>query len=271
VRADLAEESDQAALLDLACPSLFGGRRTALVDHIELAHPDHLAGLAGSDLLLVARTHGQLPKPVKAALEQLDATFHRCATPRGRDLPAAVTELADHHGITLQRASRQLLVDRSGHDLARIDSILRGLAAAGLTTPSVRQTEVLLGSQAAPGVPWDLSDAAERGDTAAVLQSARTVDPLAACGWMTARAIQLATIVEADWQTPSDIKSGLGLRHEFQAKQLGAAARRLDGRQARQLVVLWVDTDRRIKTGGAGHHHLELALARTAALFGQRS
>ena len=86
-------------------------------------------------------------------------------------------QLKEARGVKLDQAARELVVERLGEDLGRVPALLDGLEAT--YGPGARlsedDVEPFLGE--AGGVPpWELTDAIDRGDTAAALDRADADD-----------------------------------------------------------------------------------------------
>ena len=106
----------------------------------------------------------------KALVEAVRKTGHTVDTDPGRATKEWLEGQFKEAGVKLDQAARELVVERLGEDLGRLPALLDGLEAT--YGPGARlsedDVEPFLGE--AGGVPpWELTDAIDRGDTAAAL------------------------------------------------------------------------------------------------------
>jgi DNA polymerase III delta subunit len=276
-RGDVAVDGPAGLLDAIGSPSLFGGRRVVAVDGIEALTDrdvDRMLRLAAhSDAVVVARAAGSLPVQTRDRLKTIGQVI-TCTAPKGRGVGARVEEMVVSSGVTLGPELRRMLVDRAGHDLDRVASVLRQLTIAQIFQPSRAQLDVLLGSAAPPGVPWALADAIEAGDTATAVTASIGLEPLAALGYLTSRATQIGQVVEASAAGAIDVGSVqqmLRLNHRFQAEKLLRVATRLGPDGSRQLWNVLGRADKLVKTTAAAAAFEAVVVELTAVFAPHRS
>lgn len=268
-RYDLEDDGGSRLAQAAATFSLFGGTRLLDASPADALTPEHATALAdhATEVVVVLRGPKALPAAVKKALGG-HAHIQTFPLPTGRAVPARITELAANHGITLTSAARSTLVERGAHDLPRVAGALAQLAMVGLTQPSVEQVEKLLGSSAAPGVPWALADALENGDLATALEVAETLEPIAVVAYLASRTGQLGRIVDDELRDPDAIMSVLGLSSSFPARKLAALAARLGTSGVSASWDLVAAADRAVKVAPDPRAALDLLVVQMAGLWG---
>src|SRR5581483_4033398 len=174
------EEVTVPAIVDAALtPPFLTSRRVIIVRDIgrftsEAVEPlvEYLADpLPTTSLVLVAgggQTSARLLNAVKKAGRVIDA-----ATPRaGKARTAWVAERLNASPLTFDAAAGARIVEHLGEDLGRLASLIEllvGAYGAGARV-GVSEVEPFLGG-AGVVAPWDLTDAIDRGDTAASLSA----------------------------------------------------------------------------------------------------
>lgn len=254
-------------------PSLFAPQRLLIVTGMQALEDSAAkriaAAAATSDAIVVARSDGAVPASVKKTLGGC-ADIHSHALPKGRAVQGRIGEISRAAGLKLSGPDLTLLAERAGHDLVRIDTICAQLAAVGLTQPSREQMLTLLGSSAAPGVPWDLSDALENGQLPLMWQSAAHSEPLAVIGYLISRTLQAGQIADvlADGPVSSDQAMTLaGVNHKFVADKLLTLARRLGTLGAARSLEILLEADLAAKSGTDPNEAMTVALGRLVALW----
>ena len=173
---DISDETYEAArIVDAArTPPFLTSKRVVVARHIEqFTRQDDVAPLVEyladpldtTELVLVAS--GTVHK---ALVEAVKKTGHTVDTDPGRATKELLEGQFKEAGVKLDQAARELVVERLGEDLGRLPALLDGLEAT--YGPGARlsedDVEPFLGE--AGGVPpWELTDAIDRGDTAAAL------------------------------------------------------------------------------------------------------
>lgn len=269
-RVDVAAEGGRALLDSVSAPSLFGGKRWISAENVEALDEQSAEGLvrAGelSDAVVVARAGGAVPPKIRDLLKKA-GTVTTLTTPKGKGVGMRVDEMLRTHGVTLGGAERQLVLERAGHDLDRLDSVLRQLVTAGLQRPSRQQLVLLLGSTSAPGVPWDLTDALEEGKVAQALEAAQGLEAVPTVAYLASRNMQAGRLVDAGVSTAQEAQDLLGLQHRFQAEKLLRLARRLGPQGTRRAWDLLVAADRDVKLSRDPGHQLSLLIVKLGEVY----
>ena len=173
---DISDETYEAArIVDAArTPPFLTSKRVVVARHIEqFTRQDDVAPLVEyladpldtTELVLVAS--GTVHK---ALVEAVKKTGHTVDTDPGHATKEWLEGQFKEAGVKLDQAARELVVEQLGEDLGRLPALLDGLEAT--YGPGARlsedDVEPFLGE--AGGVPpWELTDAIDRGDTAAAL------------------------------------------------------------------------------------------------------
>lgn len=214
--------SDGPGLLLAAVQSqrLLGGGRHVWCDldgvtDAELAQV--AASAASSDAVIVARS-SEMNAKTKKILEPV-AQIITHAKPSMKDVPARIDALAAIEGVRLSNDARRELVERCGHDLDRARSVLVACRLGALLSPSERHIAILSGSSQAPGVPWDVSDAIERGDIATAIKHAERCEPLGVIGYLSGRLMDAALLAESGVSDAKSAAEKLG-NSPWQAEKL---------------------------------------------------
>lgn len=261
-RIDCATDAGAALVDAVAAPSLFGPRRVVRVLNLHECSPENARAVEryapGSDAVVVARAEAALPAELRTALSVV-GKITTCTPPSGKGVAIRIEELATHHGLRLDGRSRQLLVQRGGDDLARVESICAQLSQAGMTTPTPAQLQVLLGTTQADATPWALSDALEGGSLSDALEVASRLEPLAALGYLASRLVSLGRVVDAQPRSADEILTLLELKHRFQAERLLGLSRRVGAAEVARAWDVVLRADRRCKRGFDQRAALEIA------------
>ena len=75
--------------------------------------------------------------------------------------------------------------------------MLNALSIAGLTKPVDRQIQLLIGTAAAPGVPWALDNAFSTGNLDEALVAADGLNAIPVIAYLANRALEAALVAEA--------------------------------------------------------------------------
>jgi DNA polymerase III delta subunit len=225
-RIDLSETLAVGLIDLLASPSLFGGVRYAVLDHLESSEDALLVletNLPGSDAVLVACWRGIVRGATKKRLEAL-GTLETVAVPRPGDVADKVRSLASAKGIVLDGAGTALLSERLGGDWGRMESVLSQLRDSGLTTPTEAMLRTLCGSSVAPVAVWDVTDAVSQGRCSEALRLALHTEPVVLANWIGKETLNLAAVEDAKL-TAEQAAAALEL-HIFRARKLVSWVRR---------------------------------------------
>lgn len=232
----------------VAAPSLFAAQRFLWVDDLDQVSDEVLVAVleAPSNAVVVARAHALTPgrrKLLKGRGDIVDASV-----PKGKGVGMRVEEMIRASGVTVDARGRKLLLERVGHDLDRLASVLRQCVLLGLLAPQADALEVLVGSSAAPGVPWGLADAVERGDGATALRSTLDVEAPRAHAYLSNRFLAAARLAEAGVTDVDEAQVLSGVKTRYQAQSLVGLARRLGPRRAKEAVAALARADAAVKT-----------------------
>jgi DNA polymerase III delta subunit len=263
---DAAQEPERL-LGAVAAPGLFAPQRFVWVDGFDNVSDDQLRAVlaAPSRAVVVARSQSLTPSRRKLLKDQ--AVVLDVSAPKGKAAAGRVVEMIRTSGVVVDSAGRKLLVERTSHDLDRLASVLRQCTIMGLTNPNADALKVLVGSSAAPGVPWDLTDAIERGDLKGALASASGLEGPRAHGYLTSRFLNVLRLAEGGVRDVERAQELLGVKARFQAESLVALAARLGPERASAAVRLLADADRDVKVSRTGDEFevLVAALCRLCA------
>ena len=267
-RYDLSGDGGGELVTSAATFSLFGGARVlAAQPAVDLSADSATRLLAtAGDVTVLLYGMSAVPAAVKKILAG-QVTFETHKTPTGSAAAQRISELAAAAGVRLDAAARAHLMERAGHDLPRVADVLRQLSSVGIAAPSAAQLDVLLGSSAAAGLPWHVSDAVERGDVAAALNLSPALTPVAAVAYLASRIGQLGRISDDGMSSGQQVAAALGTSSPAAGQKLLAVARRL-GRGG--IAASWdvvAAADRRVKVGGDPHAELDLLLVRLARIW----
>jgi DNA polymerase III delta subunit len=233
----------------VASPSLFGGQRivAADLDGITDEELQNIASAApASDAIVIARA-----TELTAGRKKIAETFGEVvtiSTPQAKDLPSRIEALAAAAGVRLNPDARRVVLERAGDDLDRVHSVLEQCRIGHLIEPTVRQLLVLLGTSERDVLPWDVSDAIDRGDLAAAIDAALRCDPIPLVAYLSNRYIEAARVREhsehPDAQTVIDITG----QTRWQAEKTARLATRINSQGFTDRVVLLAESDRLLKT-----------------------
>jgi DNA polymerase III delta subunit len=218
-RIDFLEGTTGRLLELLRSPSLFGGTRHGVVDHLE-ASEDALVVLeqyAGeSDAVVVACWRGTLRAGPKKRLEAI-GTLLTVTVPVKGDVAVSIKAMAKSEGVVLDAECVEILRSRLGSDWGRMESVLSQLGSSGLSTPTAAMIERLCGTTSGTVAVWDVTDAVSRGAYAEALALATQVEPVVLASWVGKETLAMSRIYEEGWNA-GQVASELGL-HPFRAKK----------------------------------------------------
>ncbi len=171
------EDYEVAALVDAAqTPPMFTQRRVVVGRGVgrftsNQIEPllDYLAGPLETTSLILVGGLGQTPRKLLDAVKKKGAVVD-AGVPAGKGRQAWLAARFADAPVRLDARAQQFLGEHLGDDLGRLQGIFDVLAAVhgdGVRL-RVEDVEPFVGS-AGGGAPWDLTDAIDRGDTAAAL------------------------------------------------------------------------------------------------------
>jgi DNA polymerase III delta subunit len=218
-RIDFLEAGAGRLLELLRSPSLFGGTRHGLLDHLESSE-EALAALEqympGSDAVVVACWRGSLKAAAKKRLEAI-GTLTTVAVPVKGDITITIKAMAKAQGVVLDADGIEVLRSRLGSDWGRMESVLSQLGTSGLSTPTAAMIERLCGTTSSAVAVWDVTDAVSRGAYSEALVLATQVEPVVLASWVGKETLTMSRIYEEHWNA-GQAASELGL-HPFRAKK----------------------------------------------------
>jgi DNA polymerase-3 subunit delta len=166
-------------------------------------------------------------KLVKAASRVLDVNVGSGAKARAAFVESKFAE----YGLVADGATLHLVTERVGDDVARVDSLARLLRTVYGSAPLQRQhVDPYLG-EAGTVPPWDLTDALERGDSAAAITVARRMldsrdrGALQIIFQVQRYVLNIARVQGSSWRTPEEVASALSLNPVAARKTLQMADR----------------------------------------------
>ncbi|HTJ73137.1 MAG TPA: DNA polymerase III subunit delta [Verrucomicrobiae bacterium] len=173
---------------------------------------------------------------------------------------------AGQRGITLDKASARLLVERVGADQWQLSQALEKLAVAGPVSPQV--VEALIEANPVENV-FLLFEAALAGDGNRIKKMLQiletTEDPYRLLGLLGGQAVQLAVVAVAD-KPSAQVAGEIGV-HPYALSKLAPAARKLGRSGAKKVVAAFAEADEGAKTSAADPWLLiERALVKVACV-----
>ena len=168
-----------------------------------------------------------------------------------------------------------MLGEHLGEDLGRLDGLLDSLASAYGENSTVATSELEPFLGAAGGVaPWDLTDALDRGDTAAALRALERLItasggvPLVVLATLHRHFGSMLRLDGSDATNSNDAAELLGARSEFVARKALEQSRRLGSENIGRAImfIAEADLDLRGRTGLPDAAVLQVLVARLSRL-----
>ncbi len=205
--------------------------------------------LPTSDLVLVGGG-GRLAKPLTDAVKRAGGTTTSTDPPqRAGDRNGWIADRAVEAGVRLTAPAAATIASRLGEDVGRLDGLLATLAATFGTSRPLKPDDVEPFIGEGGGVPpWDLTDAIDRGDTAAALgllarmTGAGGRHPLQLMAILHAHYVRLARLDGVDAASEAQVAEILGIKG-FPAKKTLTQYRRLGGDGVRRAIDLLAGAD----------------------------
>lgn len=269
VTVDCGEEPD--GLLDLVrTRSLFAPKRFIWATSFETLTDEQVKLIidAGDDVdaLVVARSITLTPK-TRAVLKGCADIFNY-PTPKGKGVSIRISEMIKESGLRLSSEARKELFEKAGHDTNKIFSIISQCKILDIMSPTVAQVSMLIGTSAAPGVPWGLSDAIEEGRTSEILKVTSDLSPIPAAAYLSSRYLQVGLVTEC--QTEEQVEHALKGMHPFQAGKIKKVANTLGPEGAAAAVRMLAAFDLRAKTSKQPQAEFDLLALSLCALFKEK-
>ena len=146
------------------------------------------------------------------------------ATTSKTTLTGRIATIAREYGIRLERDSVGLLASLGVEGLARVRNVCWQLSVVGINKPSVRQVSTLIGDVRLEGVPWGVTDALDKKDIKAALESEVEIFPLVS--YLYNEYSRAARVCEEGLKTTEEIQESLGCT-PFQARKALERSNRL--------------------------------------------
>jgi DNA polymerase-3 subunit delta len=201
----------------LNTPAFLVERRVVVVRDAQLLLSDEVEQLIDwidaptpSTTLVLAVVGTKSNKLVKASAQVVEVNVGSRAAER----VTFVIDKMQEYGVTIDRATCQLVADQVGDDVARVDALARTLHSIYGTAPlNFAHVEPYLGD--AGDVPeWDLTDAIDSGDaTKAIVVARRMLDSKSRAG------LQIVNILQRHYLRMARLE-GSGVRSDEQAATL---------------------------------------------------
>jgi DNA polymerase III subunit delta len=252
------EEYELRAVVDAAqTPPFLTERRVVVARDIGRFTADEVAPLVDylgdplptTDLVLVAGG-GRLTKAVNDALKRSGAESIATAPPsRARDREAWIANEATTRGVKLSTAAVNVIAERLGEDVGRVDGILATLAGTFGTSRQLTPADVepFLG-EAGDVPPWALTDALDAGETATALGLLARMTragrhPLQVMAVLHNHYVRLARLDGVDAQSEAEAAQTLGIKPGYPARKAMQQYRRLGGGGVQRAIDLLASAD----------------------------
>jgi DNA polymerase-3 subunit delta len=210
-----------------------------------------LADVLPSTELVLVTTGGRLPKSLNDALKRAGADVHSSAAPaKARDRANWFEDQVAAAGLKLDAHALNRLTTWLGEDAGRLSGILDTLVSAYGTGKLLRLADVEPFIGEAGGVPpWDLTDAVDKGDTAAALQAlARMLGggdrhPLQVMAILHAHYTKLLALDGSGARDEAGAAAAMGIKPGFPARKALDQYRRLGGVKVVRAIGLLAQAD----------------------------
>lgn len=273
-----------AAVVGAQTSSLFADSRVVVLRSVNEATVDQLAPLVGylADPLdtthLVMTATGKLPKSIQDALKNAGCTFFDVNPPgRKNELMDWFADRFVEAGLKVDPAALSQVVDWLGQDQARLPSLVDVLVSTYGSSKklSITDIEPFLGDKGSV-LPWDLTDAIDRGDAAKALVMLRRMvrsgeyHPLQVMSLLHNHYVRLMRLDGPDVRSPQDAMSLIGSKSDFQARKYLDTYRRMGSRNVAASVQLLARADVDLRGGKDLEDELvlEILVARLSRLSG---
>ena len=248
-----------------------------LLDYLADPSPDASLVLVWSPPATAGVRRGAVPRKLTAAVKEAGGTVADHGMPKGKGASMWVDDRLDAAEVRLSGAAKQLVVERLGEDLNRLDGILRVLEApfgtgAGPLGPD--DVEPFVGDSGG-GPPWDVTDVIDGGRVAQAVTNVRRMvqgggrHPLAVMATLNSHYGRMLRLDGAGLRDEKEAAALLGMKGStFPAKKALTQANKLGSAKLARATQLLAraDVDLRGRTGGPPEQTLEVLVARLAAL-----
>jgi DNA polymerase III subunit delta len=235
--------------------------------------------LPTTDLVLTSGG-GRLPKSLLDAVKNAGGVVVDTDVPSGRkERSLWLEEHFARAAVKLDAAAKAAIGERLGEDLGRLESVLQTLESTFGSTTKLGASDVapFLG-EAGSVPPWDLTDAIDRGDSAAALGMLRRMvragerHPLQVMAILHTHFVRLLRLDGSGAHDEKSAAEVLGLRSGFQARKALDQSRRLgrDGVARAIGLLAGADADLRGAKEWPDELVMEVLVARLARLTRRR-
>lgn len=282
-----ADDYELAAAIDAAqTPPMFTTKRVVVAREIGRfsgeqldALLSYLASPCPTTILLLVGGGGTTGRKVLDAVKKV-GTVVEAGVPSGKARQQWFADRVSAGAVRLEPRAGSRLAEHLGDDLGRLDGILDVLAAVygGGARVSAEDIEPFLGA-AGSGAPWDLTDAIDKGDTAAALgQLQRMVGagerhPLQIMATLQVHFGRMLRLDGAGVRDDTEAAKLLGMTGStFPAKKALQQGRKLGHANVARAVTLLADADLDLRglRELPGTTVLEVLVARLTRLAGSR-
>lgn len=273
-----------AAVMGVQTESLFGDRRVVVLRNLDEATVDQLRGLV--EYLghpteanhLVVTSLGKLAKSTTDALKGAGATVISTSPPSKKaDLHEWFSEQFTEAGVKIDAPAIAAVISWLGQDQARLPSLIEVLASTYGTAKKLTTSDVepFLGDKGSV-LPWDLTDAIDRGDAATALSMMRRMvrsgeyHPLQLMALLHNHYARLLRLDGPVVGSANEAVALIGSKSEFQARKYLDTYRRLGSKNVSAAIQLLARADVDLRGGKDLEDELvmEILVARLSRLAG---
>lgn len=227
---------------------------------------------------LVLTSTSKLAKSVTDALKNAGATVFDTNPPsRKNEVYDWFDETLKEAGLTIEASAVAKMVDWLGEDRARLPSLIEVLSSTYGTSKklSMADVEPFLGEKGSV-LPWDLTDAIDKGDAAVALAMLRRMvrsgeyHPLQVMSLLHNHYTKLLRLDGPTIGSVADAKTLIGSKSDFQARKYMDVSRRMGSRNVSAAVQLLARADVDLRGGRDLEEELtmEILVARLCRLSG---
>jgi DNA polymerase-3 subunit delta len=201
--------------------------------------------------LVLGAGGGRLPKALTDAVSAAGGHTKSAAPPFAkRERSGWIDERIAMVGLHLDNGAVNLITERLGEDLSRLDGVLQTLMATYGRGAKLRAGDVepFIGEHGSVP-PWELTDAIDRGDTRAGLRllshmtHAGGRHPLQVMAILHGHYVRMLRLDGADVRSDDDAARLLGVKSSFQARKALDSYRRLGSTGVRRALELLAEAD----------------------------
>lgn len=255
------DDFEIAAVVEAAqTPPFFGSRRVVVVRSIGRFSAQEVGPLVAylgdpleTTALVLVAGGGQTPRAVLDAVKKSGHVVD-AAAPSGKSRQAWVAAQLGAAPVEFDRGAAALLTEHLGEDVGRLPSLLEILTAAYAGAGPIGEEDLAPFLGDAGGVaPWDLTDAIDRGDTAAALENVHRLlgagrHPLVVLASLHNHYTRILRLDGADAADERAAAALLGLTGStFPARKALSQARRLGHDAVARAITLLADADLALK------------------------